>query len=537
MTGLPQTYLLKGDISGIQEFIFSVPSRGAAGALRARSFYVQLISDLAVDMIFQDIGYNQATEDNSKVFYNGGGNFFLILHSDEYSEERLAAWQQKIDQQLRHEELYVSLTAVPIGNIFFDAWEEVNKMSNKNKLKPFQLSFDAFDANFNRSEVADQRVQVLAAISNRSTGNKSTSPADLPTIFGTKPDSYLDGIGEEQKRGLPKWTAQLIQDYQDVVDQMMESETTDEDRVAPKPGNIVEFGYLAEMARQRTGSAMLGILKLDVDNLHIAFEQGKSEASLKSLSRKLTDFFSQRLIAMRQMDAGDSFGQEVGFNESIYTVFSGGDDCFFVGSWDAILMFASVVQSSFSQFVKELKINQKDQSLTISAGLSLVPTHFPVVRFAEMAEDQLHLAKTKMTTSSTRKNAIGFMNQVFSWKEFENLIFLANLMRKMIDSGQLSRSLVQKIQQTTRAYKTSSSTDQGVVFPKVWRLTYATRDMSAQSRSTLEEKILHNLCSSMLAVHEGGQARDQPTRYGIISRIAELLTRKKKSSIKSEISQ
>lgn len=35
-------YLLKGDISGIQEFIFNVQSDGAAKTLKAKSYYVGL---------------------------------------------------------------------------------------------------------------------------------------------------------------------------------------------------------------------------------------------------------------------------------------------------------------------------------------------------------------------------------------------------------------------------------------------------------------------------------------------------------------
>jgi CRISPR-associated protein Csm1 len=40
-------FLLKVDISGIQDFIFSIPSKGAARNLKGRSFFVHALTEIA----------------------------------------------------------------------------------------------------------------------------------------------------------------------------------------------------------------------------------------------------------------------------------------------------------------------------------------------------------------------------------------------------------------------------------------------------------------------------------------------------------
>ena len=58
---------VKGDLSGIQDYIFDVVSKGAAKSLKARSFRVQAMSMMAVDYLLGEYGLSPAN-----VLYNGG---------------------------------------------------------------------------------------------------------------------------------------------------------------------------------------------------------------------------------------------------------------------------------------------------------------------------------------------------------------------------------------------------------------------------------------------------------------------------------
>lgn len=69
-----QNYFLKCDISGIQPFIFNVPSKGATKELKSRSMYVEKMSDQCLQKL--------ARLTEPKMLYQGGGNFYLTLNAE-----------------------------------------------------------------------------------------------------------------------------------------------------------------------------------------------------------------------------------------------------------------------------------------------------------------------------------------------------------------------------------------------------------------------------------------------------------------------
>jgi len=68
-----QFILINGDISGIQNFIFNIPSKGAAKSLKGRSVYIQLISDGIVHYLLSKLELKKAN-----LLYQGGGNFYIL---------------------------------------------------------------------------------------------------------------------------------------------------------------------------------------------------------------------------------------------------------------------------------------------------------------------------------------------------------------------------------------------------------------------------------------------------------------------------
>jgi len=65
--------LVGGDLSGIQGFIYTITSKGAAKGLRGRSFFLQLIGDAVVRRLVADLNLCWAN-----VVYQAGGNFMLL---------------------------------------------------------------------------------------------------------------------------------------------------------------------------------------------------------------------------------------------------------------------------------------------------------------------------------------------------------------------------------------------------------------------------------------------------------------------------
>lgn len=80
------------DISGIQDFIYSIADDGALKALRARSFYLELLMEHLVDTILGRIGVSRAN-----CIYCGGGHAYLLLANTEQTIKTLTAFESNIN--------------------------------------------------------------------------------------------------------------------------------------------------------------------------------------------------------------------------------------------------------------------------------------------------------------------------------------------------------------------------------------------------------------------------------------------------------
>ena len=101
-------YFLKGDVSGIQEFIFNVKSKGAARALKGRSFFIQVLSLIGMEMVKQELAKDQVIHE----FYNGGGDFYLFFK--ECSLEQLKELQARIDTFCQHQSFHLAHKTLPV---------------------------------------------------------------------------------------------------------------------------------------------------------------------------------------------------------------------------------------------------------------------------------------------------------------------------------------------------------------------------------------------------------------------------------------
>ncbi len=178
----------------------------------------------------------------------------------------------------------------------------------------------------------------------------------------------------------------------------------------------------------------LAILRMDVDNLGQIFIKGfnenvqkKSFAAYSTLSFLLEAFFSGYINQIHQ-------GNDL-FKENIQILYSGGDDLFAVGRWDAIIEFADTIRSEFDKFTNR-------QDITISGGIAIVGAKYPIMKSADLAGELEHEAKT---FNNNAKNAINFFGETVSWdKEFP---FVKEMKDRFIHYGSvINRSLLHNIQ-------------------------------------------------------------------------------------------
>src|SRR5699024_892847 len=131
-------YIVKGDLSGIQNFIFNIPSKGAAKELKRRSLYV---TNLAEELLLEDEEFFK--KNDFKQIYIGGGNYFYEVKTDKNEEELTEYFEQKSEKYILSE-LFPFFAFVKYTNSFQQTIQKVNKQMLKNKQQRL-ISLESFE--------------------------------------------------------------------------------------------------------------------------------------------------------------------------------------------------------------------------------------------------------------------------------------------------------------------------------------------------------------------------------------------------------
>lgn len=84
--------LFSMDVSGIQDFIYTISSEGALKGLRARSFYLELLMEHVIDEMLQRLSLSR-----SVLIYAGGGHSYLLLPNTEQCKKELNELQKELN--------------------------------------------------------------------------------------------------------------------------------------------------------------------------------------------------------------------------------------------------------------------------------------------------------------------------------------------------------------------------------------------------------------------------------------------------------
>ena len=208
---------------------------------------------------------------------------------------------------------------------------------------------------------------------------------------------------------------------------------------------VMTFDDLAKSScKIDKGIKRLGVLRLDVDDLGIAFSSGfvsdkdKIEDNLRyatlsryaDLSKDISMFFK---VAINKICAGDLIGcvdfEEKAFNifgiakapkRKVNIIYAGGDDLFLVGAWDEVLEVAIDINRAFKQFT--------NGKLTLSAGMAMFSPTYPISKMAEIAGLLVQMSKSKKDKNSialfgmeTNLKANGQLEckHIYTWTDFE----------------------------------------------------------------------------------------------------------------------
>ena len=270
-------------------------------------------------------------------------------------------------------------------------------------------------------------------------------------------------------------------------------------------GDIKPFSILAH---QSHGIDRLGILRMDVDNLGELFQKGFEERATLSriagLSSAISLYFEgwvSRVVeeVNRKRGMGDN---------CIYTIYSGGDDLFFVGAWDAIVELAVRIRADLTSYAAG------HPGIHASAGIALVGSKYPLAQAAQDAGDAEKAAKSFVwwdaKGAKQSKDAISFLDEVLPWSHFGmegecagNLETAHGLMHTLVDltrgNGEekaapkaFVRNLIELYEQYTAARKKRrddqadrnwEGQEQVLWGPWTWRASYTLHRLHQRTKS------------------------------------------------------
>ncbi|MYF56311.1 type III-A CRISPR-associated protein Cas10/Csm1 [Candidatus Poribacteria bacterium] len=434
--------LIKGDISGIQNFLYHIQSDGASNQLRGRSFYLQLLTEAIANWVLK-----QFDLPITNLLLASGGHFYILAPYTKAKDE-LDTLRQRISQKLwklHRGDISCILADISIkardfkAENFSNKWREVSEKIQQRKQQKWsemdaqQMFENLFDPDQNSAvgdsdenekdywkfdelgkQLRNATYMIAFEVADESTNSEELTWNDAIITFGLdihicedtneRPESehakhaivyrfaetdFLTGIEKYQWDGISESYDFRI--FKPVIARRHDTEDLEK---------IADYNYLAEASE---GVHWLGALRMDVDNLGTVFKEKLKNATISrhaTLSRELRLFF-EGYVPQLCKEHNKSSKKEI-----LELIYAGGDDLFLVGGWSALPEIAQKIRSEFHHFVT-------GNHVTLSGGIAIEHMKFPLYQFAERSGNAETAAK-----SLDKKNAITFLQQPMKWKEF-----------------------------------------------------------------------------------------------------------------------
>lgn len=524
-------FLLVGaDLSGIQNFIYTVSSRAALKTVKARSFFLDLLIESAVTQLYHDLDLCRCN-----VIYASGGGFYLLAPNILQIQEKIGAFQKEFNTYLYENfgtSLYLCLNFAALsGNTLKGdqeklqlAWENLHRKLRLEKSQKWKDFID--DPYF----FGPWSVHSECEICHRSEEIKKVDMDELSIdlcpfcqsmIKLGKHLSALDSFYEvDSDINVPdsikihnctyvfERPPQVKTEYQLCEPWQIPDVSWP---VVPFPvGSYQTQDEFQELAQCAFGDKKIGILRMDVDRLGRLFAAGIKNvtfARLSDLSARLNIYFKYYLPRLLVRTTG-GFLPVAARKIPINIVYSGGDDLFLVGTWDAALEAAWAINDDFRRYTG----NNPD--ITISGGVVVSHEKVAFYKLADLAADEESGAKD---AGRNRLCCFGFP---LKWDELQDLISCLSLFCSGMKQERLtftpihfSKSFFYNFTALIEEHnflKKTSQESPAWIYPKLYYL-FARAKLSAKSRAAvqfyqsllaicLDEKVMVNILPPVLRI-------------------------------------
>lgn len=472
--------LLGGDISGIQSYIFDLypeKSKNASKTLRARSFKIQIITEIAIEYIIRRLPITR-----HNILFNAGGKFMIFspqIENGKLEEIKLEIEKNFFQEFQGHLSLNIDWsTEVAFKDLDMDNFHQtvdrffknLEKVKNKkfssylskNKWNPESFFVDKAEITSpNICEMCHRRkkekdkeyckycqadIELGKELPKTSYCSIGKIEDEEPTftlfedfnfyLFRDKPkmqenNFYFALSDEDIVSYIPLIpTAKYIPQFEDKDEYIIDKSNYDDNLILTLD-DIAKFALVKKDREEKQGIKANAVLKGDVDNLGLIFSVGLYEfkknkespqysiTSYTTLS-DMTDFFFSRFLP--------SFLEKK--FKKIYLVYAGGDDFCMIGPWNHALKFARKLNDKFNKFVG----NNKD--IHFSAGLHLMKPKSPIKNAINKAEERLEEAK------NNGRDSITIFQTTVKWEKLEELMQIADDYEKWLDKPENSHTKV-----------------------------------------------------------------------------------------------
>ncbi len=431
---------LAGDLSGIQDTLFTLRTQGVKGVnkiLRARSFLLGAIGEAASLLVVEALQLPQ-----SSVVQQAGGRFLVLVPALENLDEVVDGLRKKFDAWLIEKytgslALNLVLSAPFAGPAFHakglgEVLAGLGQAIEEGKHRPLShCSQGVLRREFPYDEVC-MACGVRPGVIPEAAGFRCPACHDeflmgkrlihaellawgrnLPRkwepvdILGLKlavlvkpPEEPIDGVFSFRRTRLTTmpipWAVKSLANHiplfqDDYEGQNPRYQWIREADLECAGGDPKSFMHIASEALEPApdgsfrGKPFLGLLKADVDYLGFIFAHGlrrqKGEDRLTlsrvaQLSRMVDLYFTGYLKGLLHREFPNT-----------YTVYAGGDDLLLIGPWRQTLDLASRINDTFRDYTGN------NPNITLSAGVTLLKPHYPVNRAVREAETYLDQSK------------------------------------------------------------------------------------------------------------------------------------------------
>ena len=434
------------DFSGIQDFIYTINSKGALKTLRARSFYLEILMENMIDDVLASIDLPRVN-----VLYSGGGHCYILLPNDSAVIDKLEEYNQQMNDWLIDTfdiSLFVghgyapcnadSLWNVPEGS-YSELFQRVSRNISLQKTRRYSAK-QLLQINTRKNEDYSRECKVCRRLDRLNADNECVICSSIKDFSkDILNDRYY--VISENSGGVPLPGGRFLKGYPTSCADGEHSRSYRK-RVSDNDGSYglwigdyTDYKTLEEMANEAKDKGCIdriGVIRADVDNLGSTISMGFDKTvggnimRTSALSRQLTLFFKYHInsiLKCPEFDLGKTY-YDRGRCASI--CYSGGDDLFVVGEWDDIIGFAVDISNAFNRFTQG--------TLSISGGIGIYDSKYPISRIAYETAELEDLSKklpgknaisllddgVRRIVSDADGHSFSVSDGTYSWSEFEN---------------------------------------------------------------------------------------------------------------------